>query len=267
MADEVLTERLDDGTIGSVTLNRPDRHNAMNRALSGQLTATLHALDRDPAVRAIIVRGAGERAFSSGADLYEMRASRTEAVAPEESGSSVGTAIEAPATLAKPVIAMIHGYCIGGGCELALACDLRIADDRARFGIPAAKLGVVLDVAEVRRLYEAVGGAVAKEMLFTGRMLDAREALAVGLTNQVVAPDELYDTVIALARQIAANAPTTVASVKALINGMIEGVGAEELAACRARFAAHAARGNERDEGVRAFRERRAPNFSATDPR
>lgn len=265
MTAEILTERQDAGVIGIVTLNRPQRHNALNLAMWRGCAAAVRALGADAAVRVIIVRGAGERAFASGADLTELPTDSDESGPGTGYGAAVEDALAAIAQVAQPVIAMIHGYCIGGGCELAIACDLRIADDRARFGIPAAKLGVVLGIGELRALLNVVGIAVAKEILFTGRLLDADEARAAGLVTRVVPPADLAETTLALARTIAANSPASVAAAKGLLNALAGDAAPDEIAAARAAFAGRASRSGDRAEGVNAFREKRSPRFAAPD--
>ncbi len=260
MTDDILSERR--GAIGLVTLNRPERHNAISYGMWRDLAARVRGLGEHPDVRAIVIRGAGERAFAAGGDIAEFPARRGDPGAAATYHAAVEEALGAVATVERPTIAMIHGYCIGGGCELATACDLRLADDRARFGITAAKIGIVLGLAELRQLLGLVGLAAAKELLFTGRLLDAPEALRVGLVNAVVPAAELEATTMELAGRIAANAPIAVAAAKGLLTGLARGDAADDLAALHAAFSRRAHEGADYAEGVRAFLEKRPPRFT-----
>jgi enoyl-CoA hydratase/carnithine racemase len=254
---EILTETLDGGAIGLITLNRPERHNALTLAMWRQFAEGVRAFGESAAGRVLVVCGAGERAFSAGADLHEIATHRQTPDGAAAHHAVVEDAFRALTAIEQPVIAMIHGYCIGGGCELAVACDLRVADDRASFGIPAARLGIVLGVDELRRLASLVGVASAKEILVTGRRFDATEALRIGLVNQVVPADELEETTFALARQIAENAPTAVAATKALLNAVSGETSANELTRLQRSFVERADRVAESHERINAFVTRR----------
>lgn len=257
MEHEILTDTLDDGAIGLITLNRPDRHNALTLAMWQRLATSVRAMGDDPDLRVIVIRGAGERAFASGADLHELATHRQTPEGAAAYHVAVEDTFAALGAVAQPVIAMIHGYCIGGGCELAVACDLRIADERARFGIPAAKLGIILGIGELRRLANLVGVAGSKDMLFTGRQLDAAGALQLGLVNQVVPAADLEETVLMVARQIAANAPNAVAAAKSLLNAVGHDVPATELAALHGTFVERGHREAESHDRIGAFVNRR----------
>jgi enoyl-CoA hydratase/carnithine racemase len=254
---EILTETLDDGTIGVITLNRPERHNALTLAMWRQFAERVRALGENTACRVLIVCGAGERAFSSGADLHELASHRQTPPGAAAHHAVVEDAFSALTSIEQPVIAMIHGYCIGGGCELAVACDLRVADERGQFSIPATKLGIVLGVDELRRLVSLVGVAGAKEMLVTGRRFDAAEALRIGLVNQVVPADDLRETTLALARQIAENAPTAVVATKALLNAIGRETPLGELTALQRAFVERADRVAESHDRINASVTRR----------
>ncbi|HET7035780.1 MAG TPA: enoyl-CoA hydratase-related protein [Thermomicrobiaceae bacterium] len=257
VAGEILRETRADGAIGLITLNRPERHNALNLAMWQELAAGVRALGADPATRVIVLRGAGEKAFASGADLHELATFRQTPEGAAAFHDAVEAAFAALAAVEQPVIAMIHGYCIGGGCELAVACDLRVADERARFGIPATKLGIVLGVDELRRLANLVGLAVAKEILFTSRHLDAGEALGAGLVNQVVPAAELEETVFGLARQIAANDPSAVAAAKSLLDALGRDMPADELLELQRSFVERARQEGESQQRINAVVNRR----------
>ncbi len=256
-APEILTETFDGGAIAVITLNRPARHNALTLSMWRQVAESVRAFGALPATRAILIRGAGERAFASGADLHELAAHRQTSEGASAYHAAVEDAFAALAGVEQPVIAMIHGYCIGGGCELAVACDLRIADERARFGIPAAKLGIVLGVDELRRLSNLVGLSGAKEILFTGRQFDADEALRMGLINRVVSAEELEATVLEEVRQMVANAPIAVGAVKALLDAIGRDEATAEISALQREFVERAGRTGESQERIGAFVNRR----------
>jgi enoyl-CoA hydratase/carnithine racemase len=245
------------GAIGLITLNRPARRNAIRYDGWRAIAAAVGGLGAEAEVRAIVLLGAGEEAFSAGADITEFptfRSDRESGARYHEAVAGTLAAIEACPT---PVIAMIHGYCIGGGCELAVACDLRLSDEAARFAIPSAKRGIILGVAELRALRELVGLGTAKEMLLTGRTLDASEALRIGLVNQVVPRNELWDVTLGVAEQIAGNVPLAVTATKNFLGRIARNEPEEEIAAAQEEFAAQAYAGREYHEQVKAFIERR----------
>jgi enoyl-CoA hydratase/carnithine racemase len=254
---EILSETLDDGAIGLITLNRPERHNALTLAMWRQFAECVRAFGESATCRAVVVRGAGERAFSAGADLHEIAQHRQTPEGAAAHHAIVEDAFRALTTIEQPVIAMIHGYCIGGGCELAVACDLRVADDRAQLGIPATKLGIVLGVDELRRLVNLVGAALAKEILLTGQRFGATEALRIGLVNQVVPVAELEETALTLARQIAVNDPSAVVATKTLLNAIDRAIPADELAALQKTFAERANGATQSRDRINAFATRR----------
>ena len=185
MSQEVLIDRGDDGLV-TLTLHRPARRNALGRDLVGALSDHLDALRRDPSARAIVVRGAGERAFCAGADLKERRT-----MAPAEVRRFVDklrATMSALAAMPKPTIAAINGFALGGGCELALACDLRVMAQGATIGLPETHLGIIPGAGGTQRLARLIGPARAKELVFSGRRLGADEALSIGLINRSAAP-------------------------------------------------------------------------------
>ncbi len=254
---DILSEQR--GTIGIITLNRSDQHNVLLYEMWLDLAAKVHELGAQPDVRVIILRGAGEKAFTAGADITDFPSRRGNPEQAQIYHVAVAGALDALASVEQPVIAMIHGYCIGGGCELATACDLRIADERARFGIPATKLGIVLGIEELRYLLHLVGPAIAKDLLFTGRLLDATEALRVGLVNQIVSPVALEDTVMQIARQIAKNAPVAIAATKRLLMELEREADQAELQAIQQTFSKRAFASVEYQENLRAFLEQNSP--------
>jgi enoyl-CoA hydratase/carnithine racemase len=254
MADEIVW-RVEEG-IATVTLNRPEKRNAMNAALLAALHACLDALDASREVRVVVVRGAGP-AFCAGMDLREMEARQGAALDPEHGVIQVLQRLERSR---HPTIAMVHGDAMAGGCELALHCDLRVAAEPARFGMPLARIGLVVPFPLGQKLVEIIGPAYTRELLFTGRPISARRAHEIGLVHDVVPAEELEGAIAALARTIADNAPLALAGIKATIlratslRERIDHADLDELVA-RARRSADAS------EGRRAMLEKRRPVF------
>ena len=253
MSDEVLWQVADG--IATVTLNRPDKRNAMNTPLLAALRAGVDELDRAPEVRVVVVRGAGP-AFCAGMDLREMEARQGE-VDPEAGVIEVLQRIERSR---HPTIAMVHGDAIAGGCELALHCDLRMAADVARFGMPLARIGLVIPFPLGQKLVEIIGPAQTRQLLFTGRLLDASRAREIGMVHEVVPAAELQTATYALARAIAENAPLSLQGMKATILRAIsarEQIGHADLDA----LVLEARRSGDASEGRRAMLEKRKPVF------
>jgi len=261
MPGRVRIER--DGEIGWIQVDHPERRNALSSHMWGQLAAAADELGDDPDVRVVVLRGAGEDAFISGADISEFDPQPDGAAsdgAPRSPAAGGGNAFGSLSGLRKPLLAMIHGPCIGGGLAVALCADLRYAADDARFGIPAARLGVGYDLPGVEALARVVGLSNAKEILFTGRRYDAAEAHHMGLVSRVVPADRLEDVVREIAGRIAANAPLTVRSVKIIARELERPPAERDLdAAGRAVRACFESR--DFAEGVRAFLEKRKPRF------
>jgi len=249
-----------DGVIGWVTFDRPQRHNAMSYEMWQGLPEVLAAHEADPAVKAIVLRGAGEKAFISGADISQFEARRASAAANEDYRSVATRAFNSLRDTPKPTIAMIRGYCIGGGLAIALCCDLRIAADDSRMGIPAAKLGLGYAQDGVKRLIDVVGPAYTKEILFTGRNFFAEEAWQIGLVNRVVPVDGLEDDVRATAETIGANAPLTIAAAKLAVNEALLPADEQNLDAVRAAIE-RCFDSEDFAEGRKAFTEKRRPVF------
>jgi enoyl-CoA hydratase/carnithine racemase len=254
MSDEVLCAV--DGGVATVTLNRPDKRNAMNMALLAALRARFDELDQNPEVRVVVVRGSGP-AFCSGMDLKEMEERRG---VPGDPDSGVIEVLQRVERSRHPTIAMVHGDAIAGGCELALHCDLRVASEVARFGMPLARIGLVVPFRLGQKLVEIIGPAHTRHLLFTGQPIDARRALEIGMVHQVVAAGELESVTSQLAQSIARNAPLALAGIKATILRSVslrEGIAHADLdeASARARQSADAS------EGRRAMLEKRRPIF------
>lgn len=256
---KILTRKQDG--IGWLTINQPEKRNAISLAMWDAIAAAAEDFAADDAVRVVVMHGAGGQAFASGADISEFDKVRADAAAQQEYGRRSGDARRKLEGLRKPLIAMIQGYCIGGGYATALMADLRIASSDSRFGIPAAKLGIAYGYESLSRLVALAGPAMAKEILFTGRQLDAAEALACRLVNRVVPPEALEQTVTELALGIARNAPLSVEASKVAIDQLAGDPLARDKALVeqlnRACFDSA-----DYGEGRRAFQEKRAPAFS-----
>jgi enoyl-CoA hydratase len=257
-----LHATVDDG-IGLIVFDNPAKHNAMTGDMLAALARVRTAFAADPAVRVVVVRGVGDRAFISGADIAQLGSGQIGT--PPPASAPAGTPVGPPATrgalaTGKPVIAMIHGYCIGGGLMIALGADIRICSDDASFGIPAAKLGVGYPYEATATLVALVGPGQASEILFTGRRIDAHEAARIGLVNRVVAKDALEDAVMTMAREIAVNAPLSHVAHQRSIHAAVSGRD-DEQSGVDAAIAAAWVSGDFR-EGAAAFMERRDPTFT-----
>lgn len=248
-----------DGDIAFIIADNPARMNALTAAMWKAVPEHVAAAETDTAIRVIVLRGAGERAFSAGADISEFDTVRAgDAAAAYDKLND--DAFNALSGCSKPTIAMIHGFCLGGGLGLALCTDIRLADETAQFAIPAAKLGIGYNARWVRPLLAAVPPPRAKEMLFTGRRFKAPEASAMGLVNEVVPAAELGARTRALADEIAANAPLTIRAAKLTIDALVRhpenpDVGALDAAVKACFDSADYA------EGRHAFMEKRKPQF------
>lgn len=252
MADVLLVERKD--YICTVSINRPERRNALNPQVVHRIRETFSSIKPGGDIRVVILRGAGDKAFCSGADL--------EAIIGEEDGGNIlQRAIESVIACPCPVIAMIYGYAVGAGCDLAAACDFRIIADSARIGINPVKLGLVYFPKAIERFIRLIGIAYTKELFFTGKFFTAQRAQEMGLVHYVVPAEQLEDTTYALAREIAENAPLAVAGMKAIINKLLyQRLSPEEEAEMRAIMES-SWQTEDVQEGVRAFVEKRKPEF------
>jgi len=248
-----------DGHTGWLVIDNPARRNAVTLAMWQALPALVAALDAAPAVRVIVVRGAGEAAFVAGADIAEFETVRRDGPSAAAYEAANEAAFAALRAARKPTVAMIRGFCIGGGLGLAAAVDLRLAAADAQFAIPAARLGLAYPPAAIADIVRLVGPARAKELFFTARRLDAAEALAIGLVDQVIAVAELEAEAERLAATIADNAPLTLAAAKAAIDVASGAVGDMARAAALAEACFGSA---DFAEGRAAFLERRRPRFT-----
>ena len=263
MLDQPLTSKMiaeKAGGIGRMIFNNPARHNAVSLDMWEGVARIIEDFERDDSVRVIVVSGAGGRAFVSGADISEFKERRaSEEAAAAYAKISEGARLRLQETL-KPTIAMIRGYCIGGGVATALACDMRIAAEGSKFGVPAAKLGLGYAYDGIKRLVDLVGPAYAREIFFTARQFTAEEALRMGLVNQVVADGELETYVDNYCETIAANAPLTVKAAKVAIREALKDEGARDLALCK-RLVEECFASQDYTEGRTAFMEKRKPVF------
>jgi enoyl-CoA hydratase len=255
--DKLLVDVTD--TVAVVTFNNPAKRNALSSDIRAALPGLLTALQADDGVRVVIITGAGDKAFASGADISEFADRRTSPEARAEYDRVAAALSQAWDSLAKPLIAMIRGFCIGGGLFTALHADIRIASDDSQFGVPAARLGLGPGLSGVNALTSLTGPATAAEILFSARRYPAADALRMGLVNRVVPAGSLLGETMSLARTIAANAPLTVAAAKAAIRAA--GQSRPDLARVEAMIEA-CFRSEDYREGQRAFAEKRPPAFS-----
>jgi len=246
------------GPIGTLTFNNPERHNAMSLDMWRGAATALETFEGDSSVRVIVLTGAGGKAFVSGADISKFEDERATLEAAAEYNAAVDRFSTTLLSGTKPTIAMIRGFCLGGGVGIAVCCDLRIANDTARFAVPAAKLGLGYGYENVRRIVDLVGPPFATEMLLTARQFDAAEAARAGLVNRVVPDAEIDRTVRELAETIAGNAPLTIQAVKRIMRELRSQH--PDVAACDALVKKCFESADYR-EGRSAFMEKRKPEF------
>lgn len=247
-----------EGEVAIVTVNRPKALNALNRKTLDELREVFESLDQDAGVKVVILTGSGEKAFVAGADIVELQsmdtfAAREAAIV----GQGVMDTIE---KLSKPVIGAINGFALGGGCELAMACDIRLASDNAKFGLPEVSLGVIPGFAGTQRLPRLIGKGRAKELMFTGDMVDAQEAYRLGLANKVVSQVELLDTALKMAQKISSRGPVAIRLGKEAVNKGME-LDQDKANAYEAELFALCFATEDQKEGMLAFVEKRAAQF------
>lgn len=248
------------GAVGWIIFDQPARRNAIDGAMWRGIAPAMARFDADPEVRCVAFRGAGNQAFSAGADISEFESTRAARASVDEYDKLLDQVLHAIQGSPKPSVAMIFGYCLGGGVEIALACDLRYCAASAKFGIPAAKLGLAYNVEGHKRLLETVGHARAREMMFLGRRYGADEALAMGLVHRVLADMELEAHVDAVLLDLSENAPLSIANSKTIIEEYVKSTGLPDAARMRASIE-RCARSDDYREGRRAFMEKRKPRF------
>ena len=256
MADPVLISR--DGVIATVALNNPERLNALDRATWESLGNALRRLSADDALRCIVVRGAGDKAFAAGADIAEFTNERADARQAKVYGTLIHETMQSVARCRHPTVALIRGACVGGGLEIAAMCDLRIAGQSSRFGIPVNRLGLTMAYGELMGLLALVGRAAALEILLEGRVFDAEEAYRKGLVNRVVPDDRVEEEAYATARRIAEGAPLVNRWHKQFIDRLAV---TAELAPEEWDEGFECFDTEDYSEGVAAFLEKRKPRF------
>jgi enoyl-CoA hydratase/carnithine racemase len=264
MDDKTRTDKMlvrKDGHVGYVIFNNPERRNAVSLEMWERTSEILQQLAQDDEVRVVVLTGAGGKAFVSGADVSRFESERSSLEAIKIYNAAVERANASVHEFPKPTIAMIRGYCIGGGVGLAVCCDLRLCSDDSRFAVPAARLGLGYPYAGLKRLTDVVGPAFAKEIFFTARQFDAEEARAMGLVNRVLPAAELEAYVKGYADTIAGNAPLTVKAAKLVVNETLKDESERDPARCR-ELVEQCFASNDYTEGRRAFMEKRRPAFT-----
>ncbi len=249
-----------EGAIGWLVLDNPERLNAISSAMWGSFPKAMAQFDADPEVRVVILRGEGDKAFAAGADISEFEKARETSGQVAAYDGLLDEALHALQGSDKPVVSMIRGYCMGGGVEISLACDLRYCADDAQFAIPAARLGLGYGIDGTKRLVETVGHANAREIFFTGRRYGAAEAKAIGLVHRVLPVAGLEAFVRDTAATLAENAPLTIAASKAMIEEFVRPSGAPDFARGLAAIE-RCAVSEDYLEGRKAFMEKRKPRF------
>ncbi len=264
MTATVKTEKLlmqKDGPIGWITFNQPEKRNAVSQEMWQAMPEYVADLAADDAIRVVILRGAGEQAFVAGADISQFKDRRRNAADEEEYRRISGAGSQSLANLGKPLLAMIHGFCIGGGVSIAITCDMRIAADDARFGIPAARLGLVYHYHGMEKLMSLIGPAYTKELFFTARTdFSAADALRMGLVNQVVPKADLERFTRDYAIMMSRNAPLTLRSAKASVDQLVRPEERRDYAMLD-RLIKDCFDSQDYQEGVTAFSEKRRPQF------
>jgi len=248
------------GAVGWIVFNQPQKRNAINGAMWRGIAPAMKRFDADAEVRCVAFRGAGSEAFSAGADISEFQRIRAERQSVSQYDGLLDEVLHSIQDSLKPSLAMIHGFCMGGGLEIALACDLRYCGEAAQFAIPAAKLGLAYNVEGHKRLLATVGHARAREIMFLGRRYDAAEALAMGLVHEVVADAGLEAFIEEKLDTLAGNAPLAIANSKTILEEYVKSSGQPDPARISAAID-RCARSADYEEGRRAFMEKRKPRF------
>ena len=249
------------GAVGWIIFDQPAKRNAISGEMWRGIPPTMRQLDRDPEVRCIAFRGSGTVAFAAGADVSEFESVRADRGAVAQYDELLDEVLHSIQDSLKPTLAMIYGFCMGGGLEIALACDLRYSAASGQFGIPAAKLGLAYNIEGHKRLLETVGHAYAREIMFLGRRYDSREALAMGLVHRVLPDAELEGYVDGVIDTLRVNAPLAIANTKTILEEYVKSSGTPDAARMRAAVERCTA-SSDYIEGRRAFMEKRKPRFT-----
>jgi enoyl-CoA hydratase len=248
------------GAIGWIVFDQPQKRNAINGAMWRGIPEAMKQFDADAGVRCVAFRGAGTEAFSAGADISEFQKIRAERQSVSQYDGLLDEVLHSIQDSRKPSLAMIHGFCMGGGLEIALACDLRYCGKSAQFAIPAAKLGLAYNVEGHKRLLETVGHARAREIMFLGGRYDSAQGLAMGLVHRVVADAQLEELVNSVLKILCENAPLAIANSKTIIEEYVKAGGLPDHKVMDAAID-RAARSADYEEGRKAFMEKRKPRF------
>jgi len=259
VTDPILLER--QGQIATVILNRPEHRNAINSQMWAQLIDLAHTLDADESVRVVVFRGAGDNAFSAGADIHEFDTARNNSTNAREYARKFDGALDAVAAIGKPTISLIRGFCVGGGLELATATDLRISSDDARFGVPIGQLGILVGYREMRRLVQLVGPGVAMDLLLTARLVGAADALRVGLITEMVSAAEVESVVYERAKRICNLAPLSARWHKQILQTVLTNPALTDLTPEQEALPYACFDTQDFSEGRQAFIAKRAPQF------
>lgn len=249
-----------DGAIATVVFNRPRVRNALRLRTWTELANVMTGLAKDDSVRAVVLRGAGTQAFASGADISEFQENRKDTETALRYNAQTDAAYTAIRECPKPTVAMIFGYCMGGAMAIAMACDMRFAAEGSRFGIPAAKLSIIYPVAAVGQLVDLVGPAYAKDILYSARTVEDREALQMGFIQRLLPADELERYTYDYLRRVAENAPLSVRGSKLTVESYLAGLTEESRERLRT-LSLEAFESEDYKEGTRAFLEKRPPRF------
>jgi enoyl-CoA hydratase len=258
-ADGKILQSSADG-VGTITFNNPEKRNAMSLDMWEGLGHALVELRDNPDIRVVILTGAGDKAFVSGADISQFEKTRHNAEASEEYSKRSAAQRALLADYPKPIIACIRGFCLGGGMQVAMAADIRIASDNSQFGIPAAKLGIAYGYDGLKNLVSLVGPSWARLLMYTGMRIDATEAVRIGLVDRVVADAELWNATSEIARTISGNAPLAIKAAKITIAQVLKDAGDRDMGAIK-QIGTDCMDSEDFREGRRAFMEKRKPQF------
>ena len=259
-ADGKILQKIDDG-VGVITFNNPEKRNAMSLDMWEGLGHALIELRDNPDIRVVILTGAGDKAFVSGADISQFEKTRHNAEASEEYSKRSAAQRALLADYPKPIIACIRGFCLGGGMQVAMAADIRIASDNSQFGIPAARLGIAYGYDGLRNLVSLVGPSWARLIMYTGMRIDSTEALRIGLVDRVGADAQLWDATMEIARTIAINAPLAIKAAKITIAQVLKDPADRDMSAVK-QISTDCMDSEDFREGRRAFMEKRKPKFT-----
>jgi enoyl-CoA hydratase len=260
MDDRIIVERAEG--IGTITLNRPGQHNAMDFEMWQALGEAAQDLGSDASVKVVIVAGAGGKAFSAGADIKDFPAHRSSSALARDYAAAFEGSMDRLEEMPKPVIAMIQGICVGGGCEMATAADIRIASESSTFGIPIAKIGVLAGYNEARRLVRLVGAGNAKHLLLTANIVNAKEAHRIGLISEIVPDNRLRDHTYELAARMAHYAPMSQSGHKRILRTVLENPALANLTPEDTEFPLTIFDTQDGMEGYHAFVQKRPPHFT-----